>query len=113
MLAKAERSEWPNSVGCERGRRGRQDLIMGILRTAEHGSRKTRIIDKVKLSSAQCSKYLEELKEAGYISEESGTWKTTEKGRQVIDACKICHDLMNLTTANSSSKSRHVVNPRR
>lgn len=70
---------------------------MGILTVAKHGSRKTNMIDKVKLSSAQCSKYLKDLKEAGYISEENGTWKTTEKGLQVIDACKICHNLMNLT----------------
>jgi predicted transcriptional regulator len=70
---------------------------MGILRTARYGSTKTRMIDKVKMSSAQCSKYLDDLKAAGYISEENRIWKTTEKGLQVIDACKICQSLMNLT----------------
>jgi predicted transcriptional regulator len=55
------------------------------------------MIDKVKMSSAQCSKYLDDLKAAGYISEEDRIWKTTEKGLQVIDACKICQSLMNLT----------------
>jgi predicted transcriptional regulator len=83
--------------GCERGRRGRQDIIMGILRTAKRGARKTEMIDKVRMSSAQCAQYLEDLKEAGYISDENGAWKTTEKGLQVIDACKICHSLMNVT----------------
>jgi predicted transcriptional regulator len=82
---------------CEPSRRGRQDIIMGILRIAKHGARKTEMIDKVRLSSAQCAQYLEDLKRAGYISEESGTWKTTEKGLQVVDACKICHNLMNMT----------------
>jgi len=96
VKAKIERREWMNTVLCERGRRGRQDIIMGILTIAKHGSKKTNMIDKVKLSSAQCSKYLEDLKEAGYISEENRTWTTTEKGLQVIDACKICHNLMNL-----------------
>jgi predicted transcriptional regulator len=82
---------------CEPLRRGRQDIIMGILTIAKHGARKTEMIDKVRMSSAQCTQYLEDLKDAGYISEESGTWRTTEKGLQVIDACKICHSLMNLT----------------
>jgi predicted transcriptional regulator len=78
---------------CER--RDRQDIIMGILRTAELGSKKTRIISKVRLSSAQATKYLGNLKEAGFISEESGTWKTTKEGLRVIDACRICHNLIN------------------
>lgn len=97
LKAKTERSEWVNAVECERGRRGRQDIIIGILRTARYGSTKTHVIDKVKMSSAQCSKYLNDLKAAGYIFEENGMWKTTEKGLQVIDACKICHSLINLT----------------
>jgi predicted transcriptional regulator len=97
VKSKTERSEWMTIVKCERGRRGRQDIIIGILTIAKQGSKKTNMIEKVKMSSAQCSKYLKDLKEAGYISEENGTWKTTEKGLQVIDACKICHTLMNLT----------------
>ncbi len=82
---------------CEPVRRGRQDIIMGILTIAKHGARKTEMIGKVRMSSAQCAQYLEDLKGVGYISEESGTWKTTEKGLQVVDACKICHNLMNMT----------------
>lgn len=82
---------------CEPVRRGRQDIIMDILTIAKHGARKTQMIGKVRMSSAQCAQYLEDLKGVGYISEESGTWKTTEKGLQVVDACKICHNLMNMT----------------
>ncbi len=82
---------------CERGRRGRQNIIMGILKTAKYGNKKTYIIDKVGLSSAQCTQYLKDLKGADYISEENKIWKTTEKGLQVIAACEICQNLMDLT----------------
>jgi len=65
---------------------------MGILKIAEYGSTKGKMIDKLNLSSAQCNKYLLDLKEAGYVAEASRLWETTDKGRQVIDACKICHN---------------------
>jgi predicted transcriptional regulator len=86
-----------NAMPCGHGRRGRQDIIMGILRIAKHGSTKGRMIDKLNLSSAQCNRYLVDLKEAGYLAEAGRLWETTNKGRQVIDACKICHNLMSLT----------------
>ena len=73
-------------------RRGRQDIIMGILRCAHNGCTKYDVISAVAMNSAQCAKYLKYLTLAGYISDEpSGTWKTTEKGLLVIDACQICH----------------------
>jgi predicted transcriptional regulator len=76
----------------ERMRRGRQDIIMGILRCAQKGSTKYDMITAVAMNSAQCAKYLKYLTLAGYISEEtSGIWTTTEKGLLVIDACQICH----------------------
>ena len=86
-----------NAVPCEHGRRGRQDIIIGILKIAEYGSTRAKMIEKLNLSSAQCNRYLIDLKEAGYIAETGRLWETTEKGLQVIDACKICHNLMSLT----------------
>jgi len=83
-----------NVAHCERGRRGRQDIIMCILKIAEYGSSRARMIDKLNLSSAQCKGYLVDLKEAGYIAEAGRLWKTTNKGLQVIDACKNCQNLM-------------------
>lgn len=80
------KTEVEDRIVCER--RGRQDIIMGILRIAKSGTRKTLIISKVRLSFSQATKYLGSLKEAGYITEESGTWKTTEKGLELIEACK-------------------------
>jgi predicted transcriptional regulator len=70
---------------------------MGILKIAEYGTTRAKMIDKLNLSSAQCKRYLVDLKEAGYIVEAGRLWKTTSKGQQVIDACKICHNLMSLT----------------
>jgi predicted transcriptional regulator len=96
VKARTERSEWVGPIKCERGRRGRQDIIMDILTVAKYGSKKTNLIDKVKLSSAQCTKYLEALKEADYISVAGRVWTTTEKGLQVINACQMCHSLMNI-----------------
>jgi predicted transcriptional regulator len=52
------------------------------------------MIDKLNLSSAQCKRYLVDLKEADYIAEAGRLWKTTHKGLQVIDACKNCQNLM-------------------
>jgi predicted transcriptional regulator len=75
-------------------RRVRQDIILAILQIAKDGTKKTNIMYKAKLSFSQLRSYLEALKKAGYISEESGIWKTTEKGLQVIEACKICHNLI-------------------
>ena len=97
MKTKIDGPELMTLVKCERGRRGRQDIIMGILRVAKKGSKKTNMIDKVKLSSAQCTRYLEDLERAGYISKEGAVWTTTQKGLQLIGACEICHNLMNFT----------------
>jgi predicted transcriptional regulator len=96
MKPRTERIEAIPPLKCEPMRRGRQDIVMDILKVAKHVSKKTNIIDKVKLSSAQCSKYLDYLKAADYISQEGIVWKTTEKGLQVINACQICFSLMNL-----------------
>jgi predicted transcriptional regulator len=92
----------PASMPCELGRRGRQDIIMGILKIAEFGSTSARMINKLNLSSAQCKKYLVDLKEAGYVTEAGRLWKTTNRGLQVIDACKICHNLMSLTAPSTT-----------
>ena len=78
-----------------RRRRGRHDIIMKILKTAKDGDRKTKIMQKAGLSYSQLEQYLKALKDAGFITEKSGIWKTTEKGLHVIEACEIC---LRLTT---------------
>lgn len=73
-----------------RRRRARHDIIMKILKTAKYGVKKTNIMFRARLSFSQLEKYLEALNEAGFITEKSGVWKTTEKGLHVIEACEIC-----------------------
>jgi len=74
-------------------RRSRHDIIADILEDAKDGTRKTHIMYRVNLSYSQNERYLTALKKAGFISEENGVWKTTEKGLHVLEACKLCRRL--------------------
>lgn len=77
-----------------RKRRVRHDIIVEILQNAKGGVKKTSIMYKTNLSFSQLEKYLNALKKGSFIAENSGIWQTTEKGLHVIEACKICHSLM-------------------
>lgn len=77
-----------------RKRRARHDIIMEVLKAAENGVKKTHIMYKASLSFDQLKQYLNALKKEDFITEESGVWKTTEKGLHVIEACKICQRLL-------------------
>ena len=79
-----------------RRRRARHDIIMEILQNAKVGTRKSHIMYQVGLNYHQNEKYLQALKEAGFITEKNGIWKTTEKGFHVIEACKLCQRLMKI-----------------
>jgi len=76
-----------------RKKRVRHDIIVEILQNARDGARKTHIMYQVNLSHIQNEKYLSALKKAGFITENSGVWKTTEKRLHVIEACKLCQRL--------------------
>lgn len=67
---------------------------MEILKIGIKGTKKTNIMFKVGLSHTQLEKYLSALEKENFIVEESGVWKITEKGKNVIDACKLCHRLV-------------------
>ncbi|NIW14445.1 MAG: hypothetical protein GWN31_11060 [Candidatus Thorarchaeota archaeon] len=73
-----------------RKRRARHDIILQILKIAENGAKKTRIMLKARLSFDQLEQYLNHLSTAGFIIAESGIWKTTKKGLDVIEACELC-----------------------
>ncbi|UCE44262.1 MAG: hypothetical protein JSV57_01890 [Candidatus Bathyarchaeota archaeon] len=45
---------------------------------------------EARLSYSQLEQYLGALKKAGFMDEEAGFWKATEKGLHVIEACDIC-----------------------
>ena len=94
-----------NKIEHQGRRRGRQDIILGILRCAEKGITKFHMMSAARLSFTQCEEYLKYLAWAGYVSEEAGRiWKTTEKGHLVIDACQICHGY--LPQFNESNRAR-------
>jgi predicted transcriptional regulator len=71
-------------------RRARCNITVDILKSANDGEKKTRIMQKAQLSFHQLEKYLDALNHAGFIIEESGIWKTTKKGLHVIEACELC-----------------------
>ena len=73
-----------------RKRRAPHEIIMKILKFGEKGMKKTDIMYRARLSFNMLEKYLNALKEAGFITEEFSIWKTTEKGFHVIKACEIC-----------------------
>jgi len=80
-----------------RRRRARHEIIMEILQSAEGGAKKTHIMYKVGLIHSQIEQYLNTLKKAGFITEKNGIWKTTKEGLHVIEACRICHRLLDIT----------------
>lgn len=75
-------------------RRVRHDIIIEILQNSVDGAKKTHIMHGANLSFRALERYLNALKKAGFITENNGIWKTTEKGLQVTEACKICQRLM-------------------
>ncbi|HYB68174.1 MAG TPA: winged helix-turn-helix domain-containing protein [Candidatus Acidoferrales bacterium] len=81
---------------CERPRRGRQDIIMEILRQAKKGKTRYSIMNKVGMSSKQTEEYTKYLLSAGYLTETSGFFKTSQKGQEVICTCEVCHNLMKI-----------------
>lgn len=74
-------------------RRTRHDIIIEILQNAKNGTKKSHIMYQVGLNYRQNEQYLEALKEASFITEKKGIWKTTEKGFHVIEACELCQRL--------------------
>ncbi len=76
-----------------RPKRETHDLIVEILTLTRRGKRKTHIAATIGLNYAQSKKYLDRLEQSGCIAETSGIWKTTDKGKNVIDACEACRKI--------------------
>jgi len=74
----------------QKRRRVRHDIMIGILETAKHGETKTHIMNKVNLNWRQLEYYLNHLLSKNFIEKEDKNYRTTEKGLEVIEACKIC-----------------------
>jgi len=93
MKAKMEETHPIMGARAPKRRREVHDLVVAILTFAKTGRRKTHIISRIGLSHSQSKKYLECLKESGFMAEKSGIWKTTRKGANVIEACQLCREL--------------------
>ena len=75
-------------------RRVRHDIVLRVLETARDGKLKTHIMKEVKLNFRQLQYYLNHLVSKNFVKKENNLYRTTEKGLDVIEACKICQKLM-------------------
>jgi predicted transcriptional regulator len=87
---------------ASKARRVRHDIVSEILEMATKGAPKTRIMYRTNLSYSQFKKYLNALEKASLIREESGVWHTTESGVKLVEACRICKDLMRQIAINEN-----------
>ncbi len=71
-------------------RRVRHDIIIEILNVARDGKLKTHIMKEVELNFRQIQYYLKHLLSKNFIEKEGNLYRTTEKGLDIIEACKIC-----------------------
>jgi len=71
-------------------RRVRHNIIIRILEAARNGKLKTHIMKEANLSFKQLEYYLNHLLSKNFIKKEGKFYRTTEKGLDVIEACKIC-----------------------
>ncbi len=75
-------------------RRESHDIMIGILEIAQHGERKSHIINKANLSHKQAEYYLGHLLSKNFIKKEDKFYRTTEKGLNVLEFCKMCLKLL-------------------
>ena len=68
--------------------------MVGILEAAQHGELKSHIINKLNLSYKQAESYLGHLLSKNFIEKEDKLYRTTEKGLNVIEFCKMCLELL-------------------
>ena len=73
-----------------RKRRVRRDIMIDILKIARYGKLKTHIMQEASLSFKQLEYYLKHLISKNFIKKEGRTYRTTDKGLSVIEACQIC-----------------------
>lgn len=70
-------------------RRTEIDIMVDILKLTQDGSKKTRILYQANLNQPRLNKYLNYLMENGlleHINEPDNYYKTTEKGKDFLDA---------------------------
>lgn len=77
-------------------RRSKEEIIAAILEVCLTGVNKTAIVHKCNLNFNLASTYLNSLVEKGFISvteHPCKTYKTTDKGKEILKMSKALHDL--------------------
>lgn len=67
-----------------RKRRGKTQILAEILREAEGGERKTRIIRSANTNHVRGTEYIEHCLEAGLLVERDDLYRVTEKGQRLL-----------------------------
>jgi len=77
-------------------RRSSMHVIQEMLRAAQKGTRKTRMMYTCNLSLQQTNKYIDWLEKKGLIEEngEERIFKTTEKGKQLVRKFREMEELL-------------------
>jgi predicted transcriptional regulator len=71
--------------------RDRHEITFEILSKSISGKRRTGLMKEVGLSFSQSSKYLPELTKKGLLEmDKRGCYKTTKKGLEFLEKCKVC-----------------------
>ncbi|CAD7768103.1 Winged helix-turn-helix [Candidatus Methanoperedenaceae archaeon GB50] len=66
-------------------KRSRLEIMLSILKAAENGANKAKVVRNANLNFAAASKYLDFLSEGGFISLDKDIYTTTKKGLEYIE----------------------------
>ena len=83
-------------------RRSRTEVICDVLSEALGGANKTRLMYRCNLNFGRFNRYLRELVESGLIERvgsnpgDSVIYKTTDKGRELLQVLRKANDLMSI-----------------
>ena len=78
----------------KREKRCYHDIILALLREADSGKVKTRLMYAARLSFTQLEGYLKQLTEKGLITESLGIWTTTPKGRCLVERIGLVQEII-------------------
>lgn len=68
----------------DRKRRGKTEILAEILREAEGGERKTRIIRSANTNHTRGTQYIEHCLDAGLLVEHDDLYRVTKKGQRLL-----------------------------
>jgi predicted transcriptional regulator len=97
-----------NSDHCNSRVRGRTQIIADILHQCKENKRKSHVMQKANLNFEQVNHYLGDLQSRGFVepgfTEESRTYRTTDRGREFLDRYQKLNGLFNDHRNNENAK---------